>query len=150
VSDRATDHPVTQLLHAVLLASDEALRALSFRLGLGPSDTTALYRLRLHGPEGPADLGRALGIGSAAATALADRLERAGHVERRPRADDRRRVQLVPTEHADREVARVLNPLMELLDEVENAVPAEDRVAVRRYLEAVVVAYRCYIGDGSG
>ncbi len=148
--DRETDQPVTQTLHAVLLVADEASRALSARLGLGPSDTGALYRLLLHGPQGPADLGRALGLGSAAATALADRLERAGHVERHPRVDDRRRLQLVPTEHARREVGQALNPLLERLDDVENALPPDARAAVQEYLAAVVVAYRCYVESGAG
>jgi DNA-binding MarR family transcriptional regulator len=144
--DRETDQPITQLLWAVLLAADEATRVMSTRLGLGARDTSALNRLLTHGPEGPADLGRALGLGSAAATALADRLERAGHVERHPQAGDRRRLQLVPTAHAGREVGRALNPLLERLDLVEDVLTTDARAAVRVYLEAVVEAYRSYSG----
>lgn len=139
-----SDQPLSQLLYAVLLASDEAGRAMASRLGIGVSDTAALQRLLTHGPEGPVDLGRALGLGSAAATTLADRLERSGHVERRRQAGDRRRLQLVPTERAAQDAWRVLGPLVALLDAVEAELDEQARAAVARYLTAVADAYRTY------
>lgn len=144
MSERQTEEPLSRRLYAVLLAADEAGRVMAGGLGLGVSDTSALQRLLTHGPEGPVDLGRALGIGSAAATTLADRLERAGHVERRPQAGDRRRLQLVPTEHAAREAGRALAPLVALLDAVENDLDEDARATVGEYLAAVVEAYRTY------
>jgi DNA-binding MarR family transcriptional regulator len=131
-------------LFTVLLAADDAGRTLAERLGMGPNDATALRHLIVRGPTGPVDLGRTLGIGSAAATALADRLERAGHVERRPHPEDRRRLQLVPTDRAAQEVWRVLAPLITRLDGAEAVLDAAGRAAVARYLTAVSEAYRDY------
>jgi DNA-binding MarR family transcriptional regulator len=136
--------PLGDLLFAVLLAADDAGRSLADRLGTGRADATALQHLIVRGPTGPVDLGRVLGIGSAAATALADRLERAGHIERRPHPEDRRRLQLVPTEQAERDVWRVLEPLLTRLGAVETGLDAAERDAVARYLTAVAGAYREY------
>ena len=136
--------PLSGLLFTVLLAADDAGRTLAERLGVGPNDATALRHLIVRGPTGPVDLGRVLGIGSAAATALADRLERAGHVERRPHPEDRRRLQLVPTERARQDVWRVLAPLTTRLDGAEAGLDPAEREAVGRYLAAVLAAYRDY------
>lgn len=136
--------PLSGLLFTVLLAADDAGRTLAERLGVGANDATALQHLIVRGPTGPVDLGRLLGIGSAAATALADRLERAGHVERRPHPDDRRRLQLVPTERAAQDVWRALGPLVALLDGVEERLDPAERDAVERYLADVTGAYRAY------
>ncbi len=131
-------------LFAVLLAAEDAGRALAARLGTGTSDAAALQHLMLRGPTGPVELGRTLGIGSAAATMMADRLERAGHVERRPHPADRRRLQLVPTERARREVWGVLEPLVGGLDAVERGLDDTERAAAGRYLDAVLAAYHAY------
>lgn len=139
-----TEEPLSALLFAVLLAAEDAGRTMAARLGTGVNDTTALQHLLIRGPVGPVELGRTLGIGSAAATALADRLERAGHVERRPHPDDRRRLQLVPTERAGQEVWRVLQPLIALLDGVEERLDERARQAVRNYLGLTREAYRAY------
>ncbi len=128
----------------MLRAADDAGRAMSERLGVGVSDTAALQHLFVHGPAGPVDLGRSLGLGSAAATMLADRLERAGHVERHPHPDDRRRRRLEPTEQAQHDVWQVLGPLVARLDAVEAGLDEDERAAVARYLERVLDAYRDY------
>lgn len=136
--------PLSALLYEMLLASEEAGRVMAAELGVGANDAAALQRLLTHGPEGPVDLGRALGIGSAAATILADRLERAGHVERRPHPEDRRRLQLVPTEHAGEEARRVLAPLLVLVNEAAAEFDPAEQEVVARYLEAVSAKYREY------
>jgi DNA-binding MarR family transcriptional regulator len=141
------DESLSALLYAVLLAADGAGRVVADEMGMSVTDTTALQHLTTRGPAGPVDLGRMLGIGSAAATMLADRLERAGHVERRPHPADRRRLQLVPTERATREAWRVLQPLLGRVDAVEGGLEADDRAVVARYLRAVASAYEDYIAS---
>lgn len=144
-----TPPPLDALLYEMLLASEEAGRVMAAQLGVGVNDATALQRLLTHGPEGPVDLGRALGIGSAAATILADRLERAGHVERRPHPDDRRRLQLVPTAHAEREAQRVIGPLLLLLQEAVGEFGEQDLVVIGRFLTAVTGKYRAFTQPGT-
>jgi DNA-binding MarR family transcriptional regulator len=54
-----------------------------------------------HGPETMTALGDELGISTSAVTQIADRLERAGLVERVSEADDRRMKKLVLTPHGE-------------------------------------------------
>jgi DNA-binding MarR family transcriptional regulator len=138
------DHRLSEQLYTVLLASGDAGRAMAERLGMGPNDMAALHHLFLRGPAGPADLSRVLGIGSAAATMLADRLERAGHVQRRAHPEDRRRRTLVPTEHAEQQVWQELGPLLAHLEAAEAGLDEAQRAVVSRYLTAVLAAYRDY------
>jgi DNA-binding MarR family transcriptional regulator len=138
------DEPLSGALFTVLLMAEDAGRTLAERLGVGVSDATALQHLLLTGPTGPAQLGRRLGIGSAAATMLADRLERAGHIERRAHPGDRRRRVLVPTDRAGEQVWAVLEPLVTGLDAVEGDMDEAERAAVRRYLDAIRRAYSTY------
>ena len=83
---------VTATLRQLVGASQELNARLSRALDLNSTDSQALELLDREGPMGAADLARRLGIRSASATVLIDRLERAGHVERRRDSADRRRV----------------------------------------------------------
>lgn len=67
---------------------------------------------------GPRQLSGRLGIAPGAATELVDRLERAGHLERRRDTVDRRRVHLIPTASALDQVGEELRPLIAALDSV--------------------------------
>jgi DNA-binding MarR family transcriptional regulator len=58
------------------------------------------------------ELGQRLGMRSASATVLVDRLVAAGHLVRRPHPADGRRITFAATEHAQQEVRRVLAPLL--------------------------------------
>ncbi|GAA4670926.1 hypothetical protein GCM10023226_04420 [Nocardioides nanhaiensis] len=56
-----------------------------------------------HDPEGPVTPGRlsaSMQLSAPATSAMLDRLERLGHVERRPHPTDRRSVEVVATDHA--------------------------------------------------
>src|SRR4028119_1451778 len=66
--------------------------AMARRTGLGLSEMAALEHLQQAGEDGltPTQLGRRLSRSSGAVTALVDRMERAGRVERRPNPNDRR------------------------------------------------------------
>ena len=71
---------------------------------------------------------------SASATALADRLERAGHVTRRPHPSDRRRQTLAPTEHAVSEVVAALRPLIGALNSAAAELTPQEAVVVAGFL----------------
>jgi DNA-binding MarR family transcriptional regulator len=58
--------------------------------GLNATDMECLRLLFLKGTATPSELARQTGLTSGAATAMLDRLERAGLIERRPNPDDRR------------------------------------------------------------
>ncbi|TDC01683.1 MarR family transcriptional regulator, partial [Micromonospora fluostatini] len=100
-------------LREVIRASGDIRAALARRLGIGPTDAAAIDHL-VASPEplGPVELGNRLGIRSASATTLVDRLVQAGHVERTPHPGDRRRVALQVTDHAFTEVVEALSPML--------------------------------------
>lgn len=130
-------HELSWALREVTRANAEITRELARRLGLGVNDMTAMDHLLQEGPLGPAELGHLLGMRSASATALVDRLEAAGHVERRPHPTDRRRLVVEPTRHAVEEVLGVIRPLVASLDAVAEELTPDERRAVARYLRRV-------------
>ena len=114
-------------------------------LGLAPSDLLALEHLFSEGPLGPADIASRLGITTPAATALVDRLERAGHVERRPHPTDRRRLAIVPTLKAETDAYAAIAEMIEGMAEVGAGLTPEERGVVARYLDgatAVLFGFR--------
>lgn len=120
--------------------------ALARVLGLGSNDVWALERLRVEGPLGPVELGHRLGgMRSASATALVDRLEEAGHVERRRHPSDRRRLVVVPTERAEEAGDEAFAPLAAGLEEAAADLTPDERAAVARYLDRVTDAMNSFI-----
>ncbi|MDL1897302.1 MarR family transcriptional regulator [Anaerolineae bacterium CFX7] len=71
--------------------------AVSAWAGLNASDTECLFVLSLQGMATPSELARHTGLTSGATTAMLDRLERAGLIERRPNPKDRRGSLIAPT-----------------------------------------------------
>ncbi|GAA3168143.1 MarR family transcriptional regulator [Planomonospora alba] len=102
--------------------------AVARRLGLSAADHKALGLVTRNGPLPAGALAAELGIGASAATALVDRLERAGYVRRVPDPADRRRV-LVSAETGHRpdlgavfaDLGREMTALMGRYDERELA-----------------------------
>jgi len=140
---------VSVALREVQRASLDARHALARRLGLGISDVNALDLLVFSDlPIGPAELATRLGITTASATVLVDRLEKAGHLRREPHPHDRRRQTLELTEHALTEVSAALGPLITALDAQAAQLTAGQAAAVARYLTAAAALLRAYAGEG--
>ena len=116
------------------------------RLDIHRTDLSALghlERARVEGePMTQADLGRALRMSGAAITALADRLQRTGHVERRRNPLDRRKILLEPTEHARRTGRQHFGPLARLTRAALERYTDEELELVGRVLEDLVRASR--------
>jgi DNA-binding MarR family transcriptional regulator len=138
--------PETRALRLLQTAMDDAEAALARRLTMNHTDLNAMAHLTF-APEaiGPRELSGRLGITPAAATDLVDRLERAGHLERRRDTVDRRRVHLIPTRSALDQVAEELRPLVSALDSVVSQYSDAERAAVRRYLADALEAYRQFV-----
>lgn len=132
-------------LRLVQQASVEANQELARRLGIGITDVSALEHLSSASePLGPVELGHRLGIRSASATALVDRLEQSGHVRREPRPDDRRRVALVPSENSATQVLGALAPLLADIDAAAARLTEAEAAAVTRFLSEAAAAMRNY------
>lgn len=137
----ATDE-ATSTLRRLQTAMGEAESALALRLAIGPNDLAAMTHLTFAGqPMGPRELSGRLGITPGATTELVDRLERAGHLERRRDTVDRRRVQLHASTATLGQVAGELSPLFAALDAAATDLDEHDHAVVLGYLRRVLAAY---------
>ena len=92
--------------------------AMSERHGLNVTDMDCLRLLFLRGTATPSQLARHTGLTSGATTAMLDRLEKAGLVERHPNPDDRRGTVIAPAKSGAARVAEWFRPAREALDEL--------------------------------
>ncbi|WP_018332092.1 MarR family winged helix-turn-helix transcriptional regulator [Actinomycetospora chiangmaiensis] len=121
-------------------ASQDLVVRMAKEMRMNVTDMTAIHLLGEHGPMGAAELAERLGIRSASATVLVDRLEAAGHVERTPHPTDRRRVTLAATTDAQAHALRVWLPGLRLIDEVGRSLSPDEAVVVRAFLERLTAA----------
>ncbi len=143
--DRATEVDVDALgdrMRAVARAQHKFNVSVAHVMGLAPNDVWALEHLLADGPLGPADLARRLGMTSASATTLVDRLEAAGHISRRPHLTDRRRLVVAPTEQASHEAYAAIAPFLADLEAAGADLTEDERTVVVRYLDRVIAALR--------
>lgn len=109
--------------------------------GLSTSELHSLRHLMVS-PMGPVELARALGVTSAAASGVVDRLVARGHAERRAHPSDRRRTEVLVTESGRAEVFRRLAPMFAALSALDSSLSENDRVVVERYLRGASAAIR--------
>lgn len=134
--DQARDE-IGTALRQLLQAGREMHTAMARRLDLRMIDLQAIdHVVTAEGSLGPVELARRLGIRSASASVLVDRLVHAGHLARVPDPDDGRRTRLVATDHARREALRALAPLLEGLDALTGPLDDRDATVVRDFLRA--------------
>jgi DNA-binding MarR family transcriptional regulator len=86
--------------------------------GLNATDMECLRILFLKSTSSPSELARLTGLTSGAATAMLDRLEKAGLIERRPNPDDRRGTLIVPAESSAEKVASWFESARKAQDEL--------------------------------
>lgn len=80
-------------------------------LGINRTDLRCLDLLLERGQATPGFLAAALGLTTGSVTAMLDRLERLGYLERRPDPADRRRVEVHPSSQSITLAGRIYGPL---------------------------------------
>jgi DNA-binding MarR family transcriptional regulator len=142
-SSRYTSEEIVRLLQIQVGEVLAFAAAMARRTGLGLSEMAALEHLQhAHGGLTPTELGRRLSLSSGAITALVDRLERTGHVERRPNPADRRSSVVLPVPEGLEEAGRHLVPVAAELLEKTAELTEEERVVVGEFLEAATEIFR--------
>ncbi len=133
--------PGLQLVHqlrAVTVELDLLAAEFAQRNGLHPTDLRALIWLldaaRAGAPATPGGLGRQLGLNSAGATALIDRLERLGHVRRTRDVRDRRRVLLEVDDQAVGLGWSFFGPVIAEVIAATRALSSTELATIRRFL----------------
>lgn len=137
-------------LRSVLLGYDAVNDAVARRLGVGTNDVAAIGHLMERPELGAAELAEIIGITTASATVLLDRLETAGHITRSPHPTDRRRKTLHVTEHATAAMFEVLQPLFDALMSIDNDYSDHERHTIASYLHRVSEAYEQFVGVDTG
>lgn len=92
----------------------------------------------------PIDLARHLGVSTASVTALLDRLERSGHLQRRPHPTDRRKVLVSATGHADVEMHDTLASMHARMMQATHGMSEGEATVVTSFLHRM----RCAVADG--
>ncbi|MDT0349041.1 MarR family winged helix-turn-helix transcriptional regulator [Pseudonocardia charpentierae] len=130
----------TLRVRALMNAARELTARMSRELGMNATDMVALDLLDVHGPMGAAELARRLGIRSASATVLVDRLEAAGHVERIRHHTDRRRVIVAARPSAREASLAVWLPAILAIDQVGRSLSEDEQRVVSTFLDRITAA----------
>jgi DNA-binding MarR family transcriptional regulator len=134
------DETIRQLLNRRDLASARHRAAISRRLGLTDSEMLAVAHLAQRGRLTPSELGELLDLSSGGVTALVQRLELPGHVERSRHPTDRRSVQIELSPAFVKRAGEAFNPLVAELDELTTELSETERATIRRFLSRVALA----------
>jgi DNA-binding MarR family transcriptional regulator len=126
------------LRHALAAAEHRVL--LGRLLGLTESDVLAVQHLAREGRMTPSALGARLHLTSGGTTALLQRLERAGHLERHPNPVDRRSVLVALSPGVRDRAGAALAPYVAELDRLVGTLTEPERATVERFLSAVAGA----------
>ncbi|MFZ5920825.1 MAG: MarR family winged helix-turn-helix transcriptional regulator [Chloroflexota bacterium] len=100
--------------------------AMSERMGFNVTDMECLRLLFLKGIATPSELARHTGLTSGATTAMLDRLEKAGLIERRPNPDDRRGTLIAPLESGAEKIASWFESARKAQDELVSSYSEEE------------------------
>ncbi|MEV0383623.1 MarR family transcriptional regulator [Nonomuraea sp. NPDC050643] len=132
------------MMRALNVESDRFIERFATLHGLHRTDLNALVVIldadRVGRPLTPGALGIALHLSPPATTALINRLEQAGHVERRRSTTDRRKVEVVLNEQAAQLARHFFTPLARHLTKVIDAFTPEERRVIGRFLESSIKA----------
>ena len=131
LSDLVREHSSAVLRHAAATAK---------RMSLAASELAALEHLQASGAINQKRLGERLSMSPGAITAMIDRLERRGYVERTPNPEDRRSALVNITKAGIEESLRHLWPYIEDMKGVEEGFSEEERAVVARFLRAATQA----------
>jgi DNA-binding MarR family transcriptional regulator len=132
------------LLRQLTQLSEQAGPAIARRAALTHNELRAL-ELLMDQPMGPGELGRVLGVSSAAASGIIDRLEARGHAERAAHASDRRRTSVTISAHGRAEVVGYLMPMFRELAALDASLSEDDRAVVDHFLTRAVRALRAVV-----
>ncbi len=126
---------VLDALRTLLGTSNRVGPALARRTALTHTELAVLEQV-MEEPLGPTELAQRLGVTTAAASGIVDRLVARGHVDRRPHPTDRRRTAVVCTPGGREELLGHLMPMFTELAALDASFSQAERQVVLRFLTA--------------
>lgn len=117
---------------ALLAVRDYGIQLTQFRnamsewAGINVTDMECLRLLFIKGTATPSELARHTGLTSGATTAMLDRLEKAGLIERRPNPADRRGTLIAPAKSSTEKVASLFESARKAQDEMISSYSEEE------------------------
>lgn len=130
-------------LRDLMDASRELTGRIAKRLDMPATDVAAVGLLGTE-PLTVGVLAERLGIRTASATVLVDRLVAAGRAERRPHPTDRRSTVVHLTEPARAESWAAWEPVIRAMDQAAARLPTEQQAVVAEYLRGVAAAMQAH------
>jgi|GEM_PF-6035437 DNA-binding MarR family transcriptional regulator len=145
----ADAYAISLAVRRLLQAAREMQAIAARQLGLRITDVQAMDLVTACGGElSPAELADRLGIRTASASALIDRLVDAGHLERSrsaaPAGVGRGRTRLNATEHARLEIRETLREVNDGFRELGTELTSEEAAVVLRFLDRATGILRSY------
>ena len=119
-------------IRALMAVRDYGIQLTLFRnamsewAGIHVTDMECLRLLFIKGIATPSELARHTGLTSGATTAMLDRLEKAGMIERRPNPDDRRGTLIAPVKSSAEKVASWFESARKAQDELISSYSESD------------------------
>jgi len=144
VSDEQVNPPLTEAVRELVVAMLAVRRAVTRRAGITETELRALEYVS-EAPSSPGELARLLDVSTAASTGVVDRLEKHGHVVRRPHPTDRRRQEVHLTESGEAEMEHHLRPMLVALAELEAGMTEAERRAVLAFFGGAMDAFASVI-----
>ena len=122
---------------SVQSATEEAAAA----LGMSAADLNALYEVGVHGPVLAGAFAQLLGVQQSSVTAIADRLEAAGLLQRQRDEQDRRRIWLSATPRGREVIAEAAGPVGEHVEQVFSSLSPGARTALAALLAELIAPW---------
>jgi DNA-binding MarR family transcriptional regulator len=135
------------LLRDILKLTSEFEGTVSAALSVNRRDFDAMQHLIQNGALSPTEIAHRLGVTTAAATVIVDRLTAVGHVTRQPHPTDRRGVLVVPNPESVTQAMGRIMPLIMGVDRALDDFGTAEQAAITEYLRRVVELYREQITD---
>lgn len=136
--------PTLSALREVMTLGNQVVPVIARRAGLSHNELDALERLAER-PYGPAELARQLGVTTAAASQIVDRLVSHGHATRRKHDRDRRRTQVVISDSGRTEVIGHLMPMFAALRTLDDSLTPQEAQVVATYLRGAASAMKALL-----
>ena len=130
------------LLRDILNLTSAFEDTVSAALSVNRRDFDAMQHLIQSGPLSPTDIAHRLGVTTAAATVIVDRLTAVGHVTREPHPSDRRGVLVVPNPDSVKQAMGRILPLILGVDRALDDFGSAEQAAITEYLRRVVELYK--------